>query len=50
MADLGVTIAGIRLDHRLYPFRLAYSVFEQAYVNLGGESYVAPAEGLQNRL
>ncbi len=50
MADLGVTIAGARLDHRLYHFRLAYSGFEHAHVILGGESYVALAEGLQNAL
>ncbi len=50
MADLGVTIAGQHLDHRLYHFRLAYSGFEHAHVILGGESYVALAEGLQNAL
>jgi hypothetical protein len=50
MSDLGVTIAGVRLDHRLYHFRLAYSGFEHAHVILGGESYVALAEGLQNAL
>ena len=50
MADLGVTVAGVRLDHRLYHFRLAYSGFEHAHVILGGESYVALAEGLQNAL
>ena len=50
MADLNVTIAGQRLDHRLYHFRLAYSGFEHAHVILGGESYVALAEGLQNAL
>jgi len=50
MADLGVTIAGAGLDHRLYHFRLAYSGFEHAHVILGGESYVALAEGLQNAL
>ena len=43
-------IAGERLDHRLYHFRLAYSGFEHAHVILGGESYVALAEGLQNAL
>ena len=48
--DLGVTIAGQPLDHRLYHFRLAYSGFEHAHVILGGESYVALAEGLQNAL
>ena len=50
MADLGVTIAGVRLDHRLYHFRLAYSGFAHAHVIRGGESYVALAEGLQNAL
>src|SRR3546814_4634910 len=46
MADLGVHIAGVGLDHRLYHFRLACSGFEHAHVILGGESYVALAEGL----
>ncbi len=50
MGDLGVTIAGAPLDHRLYHFRLAYSGFEHAHVVLGGESFVALAEGLQNAL
>jgi len=50
MVDLGVTIAGEPLDHRLYHFRLVYSGFEHAHVILGGESYVALAEGLQNAL
>jgi len=45
-----VTIAGVRLDHRLYHFWPAYSGFEHAHVILGGESYVAQAEGLQNAL
>ena len=50
MASLGVSIAGAPLDHRLYHFRLAYSGFEHAHVILGGESFVALAEGLQNAL
>jgi hypothetical protein len=50
MADLAITIAGERLDHRLYHFRMVYSGFEHAHVVLGGESYVALAEGLQNAL
>jgi len=50
MAEQGVTIAGVPLEHRLYHFRLAYSGFEHAHVILGGESYVALAEGLQNAL
>ncbi|HEX5970558.1 MAG TPA: IS21 family transposase [Gemmatimonadaceae bacterium] len=47
---LGVSIAGQPLDHRLYHFRLAFSGFEHAHVVLGGESFVALAEGLQNAL
>ena len=50
MADLGITIAGVGLDHRLYHFRLASAGFEHAHVVLGGESFVALAEGLQNAL
>lgn len=48
--ELGVSIAGTPLDHRLYHFRLAFSGWEQAHVVLGGESFVALAEGLQNAL
>jgi hypothetical protein len=47
---LGITIGGVALDHRLYHFRLAFSGFEHAHVVLGGESFVALAEGLQNAL
>jgi len=50
MGDDAITIAGAPLDHRLYHFRLAYSGFEHAHVVLGGESFVALAEGLQNAL
>ena len=50
MRDLGVLVAGERLDHRLYHFRLAFSGWEHAHVVLGGESFVALAEGLQNAL
>ena len=49
-SELGVTIAGVELDHRLYHFRLAFSGFAHAHVVLGGESFVALAEGLQNAL
>ena len=38
------------LEHRLYHFRLAFSGFEHAHVVLGGESFVALSEGLQNAL
>ena len=47
---LGVTIANEPFDHRLYHFRLAFSGFEHAHVVLGGESFAALAEGLQNAL
>ncbi|NCO16075.1 MAG: IS21 family transposase [Alphaproteobacteria bacterium] len=50
MGKLGVSIADQPLEHRLYHFRLAYSGFEHAHVVLGGESYVALAEGVQNAL
>lgn len=50
MSGLGVTIAGQPLAHMLYHFRLPWSGFEHAHVILGGESFVALAEGLQNAL
>jgi transposase InsO family protein len=50
MRDLAVRVSGVELDHRLYHFRLACSGFEHVHVILGGESYVALAEGLQNAL
>lgn len=50
VSELGVTIAGVALDHRLYHFRLVFSGFEHAEVVLGGESFVALAGGLQNAL
>src|ERR1022692_1847717 len=50
MGELAVRVAGVDLDHRLYHFRLACSGFEHVHVILGGESYVALAEGLQNAL
>jgi hypothetical protein len=50
MGDNGISIAGVPLDYRLYHFRLAFSGWEHAHVVLGGESFVALAEGLQNAL
>jgi len=50
MGDLDICVVGVPLDHRLYHFRLAYCGFEHAHVVLGGESYVALAEGLQNAI
>jgi hypothetical protein len=49
-ADLGVSIAGVPLEHRLYHFRLAFSGWEHVRVVLGGESFTALAEGLQDAL
>ncbi len=48
--DLGVTLAGALFPHRLYHFRLAYSGWEHVRVILGGESFTAVAEGLQEAL
>ena len=48
--DLGVTVTGDALAHRLYHFRLAFSGWEHAEVVLGGESFTALATGLQNAL
>jgi hypothetical protein len=48
MGDLAIAVAGQPLDHRLYHFRLPYSGFEHAHAVLGGGSYVALAEGLQD--
>ena len=50
MNTLGVTVAGQPLDHMLYHFRLAWSGFTHARVVLGGESFTALAEGLQDAL
>lgn len=50
MGDCVIRVAGVTLEHRLYHFRLAYSGFAHAHVVLGGESFVALAEGLQNAL
>jgi transposase InsO family protein len=50
ITDFSVTIAGESLSHRLYHFRLAYSGWSYVSVVLGGESYEALAEGLQEAL
>lgn len=49
-AKLGITIAGIPFAHRLYHFVLVYSRWEYVGVVLGGESFTALAENLQNAL
>jgi hypothetical protein len=46
--QLGVSICGERLSHLFYHFRLPYSGFEYVQVVLGGESFTALAEGMQN--
>lgn len=46
----GVTIEGEQFNHRLYHYRLVYSRWSYAKIILGGESYTALAEGLQNAL
>lgn len=48
--QLRVTIKGIPLKHLLYHYRLVHSKWEAVFVVLGGESYPALAEGLQNAL
>jgi len=47
---LGVTIAGEPFAHMLYHFVLAYSGWQFARVVLGGESFAALAENLQDAL
>lgn len=50
ITDFSVTVAGEPLSHRLYHFRLAYSGWSYISVILGGESFEALAEGLQEAL
>jgi transposase InsO family protein len=50
LKDIAVTIGGVPLAHRLYHFRLAYSGWSHVKVVLGGESFSALAEGLQEAL
>ncbi len=50
LCDIDITVAGQPLVHRLYHFRLPYSGWSHIKVILGGESYTALAEGLQDAL
>ncbi len=50
MGSFGVTIAGQLFPHLLYHFRLVYSGFQYVRVVLGGESFLALSEGLQDAL
>jgi len=48
--DLGVSIAGLTFNHRLYQFAFAHSGWRHACVVLGGESFQALTSGLQDAL
>ncbi len=48
--SLQVTIQGEPLEHLFYHYRLVFSKWEYVSVVLGGESFSALAEGLQNAL
>lgn len=48
--DLKITISEAPVDHIFYHYRLAYSGWEHAEIILGGESFSALTEGLQNAL
>lgn len=50
MADLNITIAGMRFEHLLYHFVFAFSRWEYVCVVQGGESFEALSKGLQNAL
>jgi hypothetical protein len=49
-SELGVVVDGQSFPHRLYQFALAYSGWRHVEVVLGGESFEALANGLQNAL
>jgi transposase InsO family protein len=48
--ELGITIDGVALPHRLYQFAFAHSGWRHACIVLGGESFQALASGLQEAL
>jgi hypothetical protein len=50
LKDVTITIQGRPFNHLLYHFRLAFSGWCSVNIVLGGESYAALAEGLQNAL
>ena len=50
LGDIEITVAGEPLSHRLYHFRLPYSGWSFINVILGGESFTALAESLQEAL
>jgi transposase InsO family protein len=50
LGDIEITIDGEPLSHRLYHFRVPFSGWSYVKVILGGESFTALAEGLQQAL
>jgi transposase InsO family protein len=48
--ELGISVGGIALAHRLYQFSFAHSGWRHACVVLGGESFQALTSGLQGAL
>jgi len=50
LGDIEITVSGEPLSHRLYHFRLPYSGWSFINVILGGESFTALAESLQEAL
>lgn len=50
LKQVEITIAGKPLEHLLYHYRLAYSGWQYVQVILGGESFIALCQGLQNAL
>jgi hypothetical protein len=50
LKEVAITIQGQAVDHLLYHFRLAFSHWSHVKVVLGGESYTALAEGLQESM
>jgi len=48
--ELKIDLAGERFNHRIYQFALAFSGWRHAEPILGGESFEALAQGLQNAL
>jgi hypothetical protein len=50
LKQVTIAVAGERLEHRLFHFRLAYSGWCHVRVVLGGESFTALAEGMTSAL
>lgn len=48
LKQVKITIAGKPFEHLLYHYRLAYSSWQSVQVILGGESFIALCQGLQN--